>query len=109
MPVHPIALRRVLLFLACVLLRSKLSNKWMQVIAMRKRLYFVLPDISSASKTADDLLLARVEDRHMHFLAKRGTDLGKLHEAGAQQKSDRVHGAESGMAFGVPGGCCRTA
>jgi hypothetical protein len=70
---------------------------------MRKRLYFVLPDVASADKTADDLLLARIEDRHMHFLAERGTDLGKLHEADSQQKSDRVHGAETGM---VAGGLC---
>ena len=68
---------------------------------MRKRLYFVLPDVSSANRTADDLLLARIEDRHMRFLAKRGTDLGRLHEAGSQQKSDRVHGAQTGMAAGA--------
>jgi hypothetical protein len=46
---------------------------------MRRRLYFVLPDLESARRTADDLLLARVEDRHMHFLARRGTDLSGLH------------------------------
>jgi hypothetical protein len=40
---------------------------------MRRRLYFVLPDVDSARRTADDLLLARVEDRHMRFLARRGT------------------------------------
>ena len=68
---------------------------------MRRRLYFVLPDIASAHKTADDLLLARFEDRHMHFLAKRGTDLGKLHEAGSPQKSDRAHGAQTGMVAGA--------
>src|SRR5688500_11184033 len=32
---------------------------------MRRRLYFLLPDVESARRTADDLLLARVEDRHM--------------------------------------------
>src|SRR5438552_2571485 len=37
--------------------------------SMRRRLYFLLPDVESARHTADDLLLARVEDRHMHFLA----------------------------------------
>ncbi len=42
---------------------------------MRRRLYFLLPDLGSAIKTANDLLLARVEDSHMHFLAKRGMSL----------------------------------
>ena len=42
---------------------------------MRRRLYFLLPDLGSAIRTANDLLLARVEDRSMHFLAKRGMSL----------------------------------
>jgi hypothetical protein len=70
---------------------------------MRRRLYFVLPDLESARLTANDLLLARVEFRHMHFLARRGTDLGDLHEAGTLQKTDLVHGAEVGL---VLGGVC---
>ena len=71
---------------------------------MKRRLYFLLPDIASARKTADDLLLARVDDRHMHFLAQRGTDLGELHEANFLQKTDLVHGAEVGLAIGGAGG-----
>lgn len=68
---------------------------------MRRRLYFLLPDVASANRTADDLLLARIEDRHMRFLGKRGTDFGRLHEAGSQQKTDRAHGAWSGMSVGA--------
>src|SRR5258708_32103501 len=64
---------------------------------MRRRLYFLLPDLGSAIQTANDLLLARIEDSHMHFLAKRGMSLGQLHEANALQKSDCVHGAELGF------------
>lgn len=71
---------------------------------MRRRLYFVLPDVDSARRTADDLLLARVEDRHMHFLARRGTDLGELHEAGYLMKNDALHGAGVGLGLGVLGG-----
>jgi hypothetical protein len=71
---------------------------------MRRRLYFLLPDVISARQTANDLLLARVEDRHMHVLAKRGTELGELHEANALQKSDIVHGAELGLVIGGAGG-----
>ena len=67
---------------------------------MRRRLYFLLPDVESARQTANDLLLARVEDRHMRFLAKRGTDLGELHEASYVQKSDLIHGAGIGLGLG---------
>ena len=68
---------------------------------MRRRLYFVLPDVESAKRTADDLLLARVEDRHMRFLARRGTPLGPLNEAGYLDKTDIVHGAVVGLAVGA--------
>jgi hypothetical protein len=71
---------------------------------MRRRLYFVLPDIEAAHRTADDLLLARVENRHLHVLARRGTDLGALHEANALQKTDLIHGAEIGLIIGGIGG-----
>jgi hypothetical protein len=67
---------------------------------MRRRLYFLLPDVDSSKRTADDLLLARIEDRHMRFLSKRGTDLEPLHEAGYLDKSDMVHGAMVGLALG---------
>jgi len=67
---------------------------------MRRRLYFLLPDVESAKRTADDLLLARIEHRHMHFLAKRGTELGELNEASYLQKTDLMHGAGIGLAVG---------
>ncbi len=68
---------------------------------MRRRMYFLLPSVDSARQTANDLLLARVGDQHMHFLARRGTDLGDLHEATHLQKSDLVHGAELGLGVGA--------
>jgi hypothetical protein len=67
---------------------------------MRRRMYFLLPDVDSARRTADDLLLARIEHRHMHFLASRGTHLHELNEAGPLEKSDLVHGAELGLVIG---------
>jgi uncharacterized membrane protein YeaQ/YmgE (transglycosylase-associated protein family) len=67
---------------------------------MRRRLYFLLPDTTSAKQVVDDLLLARVEERHMHFLARDGVSLDGLHEASILQKSDIVHGAESGLVVG---------
>lgn len=67
---------------------------------MRLRMYVTLPDVPSARRLANDLLLARIEDRHMHFLARRGTDLGELNEASYLQKTDAVHGAFVGLVIG---------
>jgi hypothetical protein len=67
---------------------------------MRLRMYLTLPDFVAARQLANDLLLARIEDRHMHFLARRGTPLGELHEASYLQKSDAVHGAFTGLVVG---------
>jgi hypothetical protein len=71
---------------------------------MKRRLYFLLPDVECATRTADDLLLARVEDRHMHCLAKRGTELGALHEASYLIKTDLMRGAGIGLFCGALGG-----
>lgn len=67
---------------------------------MRRRLYFMLPDVPSARALLDELLLARIEERHMHFLAKEGALLPDMPEASALQKTDLVHGIESGIVFG---------
>ncbi len=67
---------------------------------MRRRLYFLLPDTTSAKQVVDDLLLARIEERHMHFMARDDIPLDGLHEASILQKSDIVHGAESGLVVG---------
>ena len=67
---------------------------------MRLRMYVTLPDVSSAKQLANDLLLARIEDRHMHFLARRGTDLGELHQASYLQKTDTVNAAFRGLLIG---------
>ena len=71
---------------------------------MRYRLYFVLPDVQSARQVEDDLLLAKVEDRRMHFLAKRGTDLNGLPEASIFQKTDLLHGMQVGLVVGAAAG-----
>jgi hypothetical protein len=67
---------------------------------MARRLYFMLPDVVSACQIRDELLLARIEDRHIHVLAKDGIPLDGLHEASILQKTDLVHGAETGLAIG---------
>jgi uncharacterized membrane protein YeaQ/YmgE (transglycosylase-associated protein family) len=68
---------------------------------MRRRLYFMLPDVGSARQIVNELLLARIEDRHIHLLAKDGVQLAGLHEASLFQKTDIAHGAELGLAVGA--------
>ena len=68
---------------------------------MRLRMYVTLPDVASARKLADDLLLARIEDKRMHFLARRGTDLGELHQASYLQKTDTVNAFFKGGLIGA--------
>ncbi len=46
---------------------------------MRRRIYWLLPDLASARRTMNDLLLARVGDEHIHFVAKDGADMQGLH------------------------------
>jgi hypothetical protein len=68
-------------------------------------MYYVMPDLASARKIMDDLLLARVEERHIHCLARRGTSMDGLHEANVLQKTDLVHGAQLGLVLGALLGC----
>ena len=67
---------------------------------MRRRLYFVLPDIASAETIEQELLLAKIDDPHIHFLAKDGVNLGRLHVANLLQRSDLLHGIGIGMVAG---------
>jgi hypothetical protein len=60
----------------------------------------MLPDTVSARRIRDELLLARIENNHIHVMAKDGVPLSDLHEASLLQKSDFVHGAETGLAVG---------
>ena len=67
---------------------------------MRRRLYFILPDTRSARELFDEMLLARIEERRMHFLSRRGSLPGDLPEATLLPKTDAVHGAYLGIAIG---------
>ena len=67
---------------------------------MRRRLYFLLPDIRSAKVVHNELLLAKVEEKHQHVLARDGTDLVDLPEADLRQKTDIIHGLQLGIIIG---------
>lgn len=65
-----------------------------------RRLYFLVPDIGSARKIVNELLLARIEERRIHVLAKRNTPMEDLPEASLLQKSDFIPAVERGLALG---------
>lgn len=66
----------------------------------RQRLYFMLPDVASARRMLNELLLARIECRRIRFMAQDGKLPDDMPDAGFWHKTDLVHGAESGMLFG---------
>ncbi len=68
---------------------------------MNRRLYFMLSDVKSAHAMMDELLLARVDAKHIHFLAKHGTPMGDLPEATISERTDLIEGWEIGMGLGA--------
>lgn len=65
-----------------------------------RRVYFLVPDPATASSIVDELLVARVPEKHIHVLAREGTPLGNLPEAGLAQKSDLIPAVERGLGLG---------
>jgi len=66
-----------------------------------RKLYFMLPDIGSARAMLDELLLARIEERWMRFWARGDTLPDDMPGANFWQKTDLVHGAQSGALVGA--------
>jgi hypothetical protein len=60
----------------------------------------MVPDIDTANTVVDELLLKRVDDHHIHVVAKEGTPMGDLPEANLLQKSDFIPAMERGLAVG---------
>lgn len=71
---------------------------------MRRRIYWLLPDLASARRTMNDLLLARIDEGHIHFAAREGTDMAGLHPANILQTSDVVRAAQFGLVIGAASG-----
>ena len=67
---------------------------------MLRRIYCLVPNLEVARKVVDEMLVARVEEKHIHVLAKRGTPLEDLPEATILQKSDFIPAIERGVAQG---------
>ena len=67
---------------------------------MKRRLYFLLPSVSIAKAVHNELLLARIEERNMHVLARDDISLSDLPEASLLEKSDLIHGLQLGFIVG---------
>jgi hypothetical protein len=68
---------------------------------VNRRLYFVIPDVDASRRVEDDLLLAKIDDHHMHFLTKEQIDAKDLPGTGALQRSDGIHGIVIGAVIGL--------
>ena len=67
---------------------------------MRRRLYFLLPTVESTRQIVNELLLARIDDHHIHVMARDDIPINDLPQATLLQRSDLIHGVEMGMIVG---------
>lgn len=69
-----------------------------------RRLYFLLPDVPTARKIVDELLLAHIEWKHIHLLAREGIALEDLPTATLAQRSDLLPALQRGIGAGAATG-----
>lgn len=67
---------------------------------MRRRLYFMLPDLPSARAMLDELLLARIDIGHMRFMARESLP-ADMPDVNFLQRTDLIHGAQLGIVIGA--------
>ena len=65
-----------------------------------RRIYFLVPSVASARSIVDELLLARIEARHIHVIAREDTPLENLPQANVAQNTDLVPALQRGVAAG---------
>ena len=65
-----------------------------------RRLYFLVPDVPTAHTIVDELLVARIPEKHIHVIAREDTELGNLPAAGLAQKTDLIPAIERGLGYG---------
>ena len=68
---------------------------------MTRRMYFLVDNVTDAHVASEQMLLAKVDNHQMHFVAQPGVDLGGLPEAGVAQRTDLVHGSQVGGVVGL--------
>ena len=67
---------------------------------MSRRIYWLIPDVASARRTVDELLLARVPMKQIHCVGRESMNLSGLHPANVLQTTDVVYAAELGLFVG---------
>ncbi|WP_291009924.1 DUF1269 domain-containing protein [Hydrogenophaga sp.] len=65
-----------------------------------RRIYFLLPTVTSARSIVEELLLNHVDEHHIHVVARDNTPLGDLPQAGVAQRTDIIPAMERGIAAG---------
>lgn len=68
---------------------------------MNLKLKFLLPNIKAAHEASEAMLLARIEDNNVYFLAKSGVNLGKLQTANVLEATNAVHEGLRGILLGA--------
>ena len=68
---------------------------------MKLKLTFLCADLRAANKACEQMLLANISKRDIHFLAKPGTNLGLLPVATVAEKSNLVLDALRGTFIGA--------
>lgn len=68
---------------------------------MKRRLEFIFPDVKTARHAWKEMLLACVDNKNIHFIAKPDVNLGKmLHRANVFETTDMIHEGEKGILMG---------
>lgn len=65
-----------------------------------RRLHFLIPDVPTAKLVIDNLMRSSVPETSIHIIAREGTPLGDLPEAGVTERTDLVPALERGAALG---------
>jgi len=67
---------------------------------MRRRLYFMLPDVVHCKELVNELQKANLKNSDIHVIARDDIPLEGLHKASALQKTELAHGLEFGAGIG---------
>lgn len=68
---------------------------------MRLKLEFMLPNVKAAHHACEQMLLARINDQYIHFLARPHTDLGNLQLANTIEKTNFINEGAKGVLTGA--------
>ena len=67
---------------------------------MRRRLYFMLPDVEHCRQLVNELKNVGLPEHDIHVIAREDVPLEGLHKASVLQKTELTHGLEMGVGLG---------